>query len=53
MSVCSQEMGAFKKNIFGNAELIVIGLGGGGGGGLKKEAKRGRGITTRRFHRKA
>ena len=35
------------ENIFGDVALIVIGL-----GGAKTEVKRGRGIVTRRFHRK-
>ena len=40
-------MGEFKKYIFGDVVLSVIGL-----GGLKTEVKRGCGIATRHFHRK-
>ena len=40
-------MGGFKKIIFGDVVLSVIGL-----GGAKNGSKRGRGIATRRFHRK-
>ena len=38
--------GFYFKNIFADVALIVIGL-----GGAKSGGKRGRGITTRQFHR--
>ena len=40
---CEAEMGGFKKYIFGDVVLSVIGLGG--------AKKRRSGIATRRFHR--
>ena len=40
-------MGGFKKYIFGDVVLSVIGL-----GGAKNGSKKGCGIVTRRFHRK-
>ena len=39
--------GGFKKNVFRNVVLSVIGL-----GGAKNGSKKGCGIATRRFHRK-
>jgi hypothetical protein len=35
MSVCSQEIGGFKKSIFGDVALSVIGLGGAKNGSKK------------------
>ena len=40
-------MGGFKKYIFEDVVLSVIGL-----GGAKNGSKKGRGVATRRFHTK-